>query len=68
MASDKAFAADVVRRLVGFGPVTTRAMFGGFGVHCDGVMFGLIAYDTLYFRVDDGNLDDYRAAGAPPFT
>ncbi len=43
-------------------------MFGGFGVYLDGLMFGLIAYDTLYFKVDDGNRQEYIDAGEPPFT
>jgi DNA transformation protein len=32
-----------------------RRMFGKTGVFCDGVMFGMVADNTLYFRVDDGN-------------
>ena len=40
--------------LLSFGPVTARAMFGGYGLYLDGVMFGLIAHDTLYFKVDEG--------------
>jgi len=43
-------------------------MFGGFGLYCDGVMFGLIADDRLYFKVDDGNRADYVEAGTGPFT
>ena len=43
-------------------------MFGGYGLYLDGLMFGLIAYDTLYFKVDDGNRKDYVRAGTGPFT
>jgi DNA transformation protein len=43
-------------------------MFGGWGIYKDGVMFALIAYDTLYFKVDDGNRQDYEAADLPYFT
>jgi len=43
-------------------------MFGGYGLYLDGIMLGLIAYDTLYFKVDDGNRDDYIKAGTGPFT
>jgi DNA transformation protein len=68
MASDRAFADEVVNRLQPLGPVAHRAMFGGFGIYLDGVMFGLIAYDTLYFRIDDGNVADYRRAKSEPFT
>ena len=30
-------------------------MFGGGGVYHDGVMFGLVASDTLYLKVDETN-------------
>ena len=30
-------------------------MFGTSGVFCDGLMFAMVANDTLYFRVDDDN-------------
>ena len=68
MASSKEFADEVVGRLLPLGPVAWRRMFGGFGIYLDGVMFGLIAYDTLYFKIDDGNRPDYEAAGSHPFT
>ncbi len=68
MASDREFADAVVGRLLPFGPVAARRMFGGFGVTLDGVMFGLIGWNTLYFKVDDGNLGDFERAGMEPFT
>lgn len=48
--------------------VTFRSMFGGLGVFRDGIMFALVADDTLYFRVDDGNQPDYEAEDSEPFT
>jgi DNA transformation protein len=67
VASDRAFAEEVVGRLQPLGPVRCRAMFGGFGIYLDGVMFGLIAFDTLYFRTDGGNVESFRAAESEPF-
>jgi DNA transformation protein and related proteins len=43
-------------------------MFGGAGVYCDGLMFGLVSDDTLYFRVDDGNRRQFEAEGMRPFS
>ncbi len=43
-------------------------MFGGFGLYLDGIMFGLIAYDTLYFKVDDTNRNDFVEAGTRAFS
>lgn len=62
------FAAFLQEQLEPFGPVTVRAMFGGAGLFRDGVMFGLIAYDTLYFKTGDTNRGDYENAGMAPFT
>jgi DNA transformation protein len=68
MPSDRAFTDGVLRRLTPFGPVAARAMFGGFGLYLDGVMFGLIAFDRLYFKVDEANRADYQRAGTGPLT
>ena len=68
MASDKAVAAAAVARLAPMGPVAWRRMFGGFGVHLEGVMFALIADDVLYLKVDDRNRPEFEAAGSRPFT
>ena len=55
-------------RLLPFGPVLSRSMFGGFGFYMDDTMFALIAYDQMYFKVDDGNRQEYIDAGMAPFT
>lgn len=61
------FADHVREMLTPLGPVTVRAMFGGFGIYLDGRMFGLIAGNTLFLRSDDGNRAAYEAAGMGPF-
>jgi|DewCreStandDraft_4_1066084.scaffolds.fasta_scaffold367069_1 DNA transformation protein len=68
MAASRAFRDHVADLLSGFGPVAIRPMFGGAGVYREGVMFALIAYDTLYFKVDDATRGDYERAGLGPFT
>ena len=35
-----------------FGPIQTRKMFGGYGVYRDGIMFALVADDSLYLKAD----------------
>jgi DNA transformation protein len=49
------------------GAARARAMFGGFGIYLDDVIVGLVAWDKLFFRVDDRNRPDYQAAGSSPF-
>ena len=67
MGSSREFAEFVVERLQPLGPVVARRMFGGFGLYLDGAMFALIARDTLYLKVDDGNRPAYEDAGLPHF-
>jgi DNA transformation protein len=43
-------------------------MFGGWGLFLDDTMFGLIAGERLYFKVDDDTEPRFAAAGAKPFT
>lgn len=62
------FCDRVLAQLNQVNAITARSMFGGYGLYLEGVMFALIAYDTLYFKVDDGNRDDYLTAGMSPFT
>ncbi|MEL6381621.1 MAG: TfoX/Sxy family protein [Cyanobacteria bacterium J06626_18] len=62
------FRDAVVYRLNQVAPVTARAMFGGYGLYLEGVMFALIAYNTLYFKVDDANRQDFIDADMSPFT
>lgn len=68
MASSPEFLAFVADQLAPLGHVTTRRMFSGAGVYCDGVIFALILRDTLYFRVDDGNRSAYEAEKLAPFS
>jgi len=57
----------IMEALAPVGGVTARAMFGGFGLYKGGVMFGLIAMDELYFKVNDSNQADYAARKSKPF-
>lgn len=68
MASSPEFLAFVKDQLAPLGHVTTRRMFSGAGVYCDGVIFALILRDALYFKVDDGNRSAYEAEGLEPFS
>jgi len=61
------FADFVIDQLSAWAEVSARKMFGGAGLYCDGVMFGLIADDVTYLKVDDSNRDDFIKAGSSPF-
>ena len=50
-----------------WGEVSVRKMFGGAGLYCDGKIFGLVADDVVYLKVDDSNRERYETAGSKPF-
>ncbi len=64
---DSEFVAYVLRQLQVLGPVTSRAMSGGQGLHLDEVMFGIVHQDALFLRVDEITRLEYVAAGMGPF-
>jgi DNA transformation protein and related proteins len=68
MAISEDFLEFLQDQLRGLGPITTRRMFSGAGIYCDGVIFALVLRDTLHFKVDDGNRAAYEAEGMQPFT
>ena len=61
------FVDYVIDQLAGWGEVLARKMFGGTVLYCDGVMFGLIADDVAYLKVDDSNQEDFVKAGSSAF-
>lgn len=67
MAVSAEYKAFVVEQLELLGPVRIRNIFGGAGVYFDDLMFGLIAGETLFFKVDDRNQPDFEAEGMGPF-
>jgi DNA transformation protein len=57
----------VLEQLSDLHGVTHRRMFGGAGLYCDGVIFGLIAGDVLYFKVGPATREHYTARGMAAF-
>ena len=47
--------------------IKSRAMFGGYGIFHEGLMFALISEDILYFKVNESNRDIYKRAESRPF-
>lgn len=50
-----------------FGPVSVRKMFGGYGLYHRGLMFGLVSGETLYLKVDPGNVCFFEERSLGPF-
>lgn len=68
MSTRSAFVDSVLGGLLPLGPVRARNMFGGWGLFLDDAMFGLIAGERLYFKVDAETEPQFAAAGAEAFT
>lgn len=67
MSISDEFLDYVLDQLSAWGKVTARKMFGGAGLYRDGKMFGLIADDVAYLKVDDSNRKAFEQAGSSPF-
>jgi len=67
MAVSAEYKEFVAEQLEYLGPIRIRNMFGGAGVYLDNLMFGLIAGETLFFKVDERNRADYEAENSGPF-
>jgi DNA transformation protein and related proteins len=58
------FVLEPLRRVA---PVTARGMFGGVGLHSDGLFFGLLDDDRSYLKTDALTRASQKDAGAEPF-
>ena len=61
---DREFLIDL---FAGFGPVTIRKMFSGYGISADGINFALALRAGLFFRADEVTIPDFEAEGSKPF-
>jgi DNA transformation protein and related proteins len=66
-APDK-LTAYLLELLAPLAPVSARRMFGGVGLFTNGMMFGLIIREELFFKVGDSNRPAFEAAGEAPFS
>lgn len=57
----------VLEQLAALGALRSNRMFGGVGLYADGLFFGLIDDDTLFFKTDDTNIASYRERNMPRF-
>ena len=68
MKKDQSFHDCVVYDLLGDIPgITSRAMFGGWGIYKNGTIFAIIFDGALYFKDDDTNRADFERLGSHPF-
>lgn len=68
----KDFIAHLHDLFAAFGPIRTRAMFGGHGLYThmnasDDVLIGIVIDEALYLKVDTETRAAFEAAGCAPF-
>jgi len=68
VGQSREFIDFLIGQMRGFGAVSARRMFGGAGLFRDGLMFALVADDTLYLKADDVSDGEFEAEGLPPFS
>lgn len=57
----------LLERLALLGPVTARAMFGGYGIYIEDMIFGIVVNDVFYLKTDAVSRLDFEIAGCEPF-
>ena len=67
MAVSGEFLEYILDQLSKWDGVSVRRMFGGAGLFRGGKMFGLVANDVTYLKVDDTTKDKYIETGSSPF-
>lgn len=68
MASgEDGFITFVLDQLADVRGVRSKAMFGGHGLYCKDVFFGIISKGRLYFKVSPSTRPMYDAQGMQPF-
>jgi len=67
MANSPEYIEHLLELLQPTVPVAAKRMFGGHGLFAHDVMFGLVASDVLFLKVDEKNRAEFEAAGTDPF-
>jgi DNA transformation protein and related proteins len=67
MAVQPQYLAYLLEQLAALPALRPNRMFGGVGLYSDGLFFGLIDDDTLYFKTGENNIGDYLARHMPKF-
>jgi DNA transformation protein len=57
----------LIELFAGFGPVTIRRMFSGYGISADGTNFALVLRGAIYLRADATTIPRYESEGSKPF-
>jgi DNA transformation protein len=65
--ADTAFKDFIVDQLATMSGLKCRTMFGGYGLYCNEIFFGIIHRDRLYFKTDGESAAAYLERGMDCF-
>jgi len=68
MTADAALIDWVAEALEPIGHVTSKRLFGGAALYCDGLTFAIVAFDGLWFKADAESAPLWDAVGAEQFS
>ncbi len=61
------FLEFILAQLAYLPMLRAQAMFGGFGLYCDEVFFGIVHRDRFYMKVNEHTLPQLKAMGMKAF-
>jgi DNA transformation protein len=67
MAPRNAYVEFLTEHFAPLGAITSRAMFGGHCLYCDGYVFAIVARNALFLKTDDTNRSRFVEHGLAPF-
>ena len=63
-----ALVEHVLEQMIGFGIITPKKMFGAVALYHNGIIFGMVADDVLYFKGDDVLKPEFEKENLSQFT
>ncbi|MDP3701750.1 MAG: TfoX/Sxy family protein [Hylemonella sp.] len=61
------FLELVVEQMSRLGTISSRAMFGGYGLYCNGLFIAIVTGEQLYFKADARSQSRFEVRGLPRF-
>ena len=67
MPARNSYVEFLLEQLAPLGEISSRAMFGGHCLYCDGVVFALVADNAMFLKTDDVNRAAFEERGLKAF-
>ncbi|MEZ5354989.1 MAG: TfoX/Sxy family protein [Bryobacteraceae bacterium] len=67
MPRDDRFIEFVKEQTAILGEITSRIMFGGACLYCDGLVFALVADGAVFLKADKQSVAEFQQRGLKPF-